>query len=247
MKRRNDAAITARWVKHATATAVVPGFRPTTPQQQCSYEEASTELLEYRYKTMGRDWTEESLVCYINIALTLMIRLGCTKDWACRLLAGSGRGYKPILQAVNAWLAERKVNFTPARKRGQGSPNYKLSDESKRPHQLDASHRLLIVAHLDAESEENGRLLSAGDIQEFLAERGVNMSHRRMCQQLRAWGGKYKEVVRRLVVNKKRHEQRVAKYILRYDQARAKQEAETHVIVYTDESYCHSNHSPARG
>ena len=40
---------------------------------------------------------------------------------------------------------------------------------------------------------------------------------------------------------------RVAKYLVQYSEAKKKEAAGSHVIVYTDESYIHSNHAPTMG
>ena len=186
-----------------------PAVHPNFGYNRQSYEEASRRLMAYRLDKLGRDWTEESYVCYVSIALTLMKVLGCSKDWACRLLSLTGRGYKQILQALNRWIKDSELNYTAPQKRGHGSPKYQLKDVSKRPHKLDSIHHMLVATFMENECEDHGKLLSAGEIQSYLSSLGVSISHRRMCKQLVAWGGNYKKALKRIAVDKEWQEKRV--------------------------------------
>ena len=224
----------------------MPAPSASTALRRQDYELAASHLIAYRREKVGRDWTEESYTCYVTIALTLMNVLGCGKDWACRLLSLTGRGYEHILKAVNGWLNNSDLGFTAPCKRGQGSPNYKLADESRRPVHLGPFHQMQILTWME-ERVEDGQQVTAPMVQQFLERMGVNIGYSRLCKQLVAWGGKYKEAVEVVAVDQKWQEKRVAKYLVKYAEARKKEAAGTHVIVYTDESYVHSNHAPRKG
>ena len=158
-------------------------------------------LKSYRLQHVGRDWTEEAMVNYVQFALMMMSVLHVSKEYACQFLSLSGRSYVMVLRMLNSWLEKDELGYVAPNKRGAGSPRYQLSDPAKRHTKLEQYHQLQISAWMDGQRKQ-GVLVTAPAIQCFLTRVGVLVGYKRLCRQLKAWGGRYKRAVEAIAVDK---------------------------------------------
>ena len=125
--------------------------------------------------------------------------------------------------------------------RGRASENYPV------PTNLSKEQKEAVLNKVKMLNSE-GQPATARMLQSFIKlEFNLLISTKRLCQQFRTWGGKYKKMKELTPVDRDFQERRVAQFIVRYAKALKLQAKGTHVIVYTDESYAHNNHASLYG
>ena len=105
-------------------------------------------------------------------------------------------------------------------------------------------------AHEDAvgkimeEWNAGGQVVTAEMVQLYIKETyNIPISLNRVYYYLHEWRYVYRRAVEIVPVDEKWHSSRVAKFIVDYNRALLEEENGVYVIVYTDESYIHSNHA----
>lgn len=95
---------------------------------------------------------------------------------------------------------------------------------------------------------KQGRTVTSRVLQAYLlAQHSINVSCRRIMKQLNSWGFRYRRGIEVSVVNEQSHERLTAKYAIQFARACQLEQQGSHVIVYTDESYCFHNHADTHG
>jgi transposase len=191
----------------------------------------------------GREWTRAECVLIIQCVIMVWLDFNVTKTEACRRVAHrTRRGYATILSLVNAWVESGELLYREGAPRGQASENYRRS-----PTTLSEEQRAIVLEEVRRVNSE-GQPATARVLQSFIQKHfGLIISRRRLCQQFRSWGGRYKKMKELTPIDKEFHERRVAQFIVKYAKALKLHSMGTHVIVYTDESYAHNNHASLRG
>lgn len=190
----------------------------------------------------GREWTIPECIMIIQMVLGLRIELHMSKTQACEFVARhTARRPQSVFHVVNNWVENGELVCYKGEARGHASENYpvhtNLSEEQQKA-------VLIEVAHLNSE----GQPATARVLQSYIkVQFGLLISTKRLCQQFRMWGGKYKKMKELTPIDRDFQERRVAQFIVRYAKALKLQAKSTHVIVYTDESYAHDNHASLCG
>jgi hypothetical protein len=207
------------------------------------HEESLSALRKLREDELGRPWTKEGTINVIETVINLMTIFNLSKSAACDMLSVTWHKRKEkVLEVVNAWMEGRQVLWRPPNPCGAGSPRYPESYA-----RLDSTHQLLITDYM-RELNEKGGMVNADGLQTYLRDKcNVEMSLRRIRQQLIRWGCTYDFGVALSPVDRKWHERRISKFIVAYAKAMQLEENGMHVIVYMDESYIHNNHSISKG
>ena len=228
--RPSDRAGREKWDKEQRARRVLEEKLDALQEEEGSAER-------------GREWSREECVMVIQCVIMLRLDYHVTKTSACRSIARrTRRRYSTVLAVVNAWIENGELLYHEGAPRGQASENYPHSSTT-----LSAEQQETILNEVKRLNSE-GQAATAKVIQSFIRQQfELIISTKRLCQQFRLWGGRYKKMKELTPIDKEFHERRVAQFIVRYAQALKKQADGTHVIVFTDESYAHNNHASTLG
>jgi transposase len=174
----------------------------------------------------------------IQIVLGLRIECHFTKTKACEFVARrTTRRLQSVFDVVNAWVENGVIMCYKGEARGRAAENYPV------PTNLSKEQRTVVLTEV-ARLNSEGQPATARVLQSFIKlQFGLLIPAKRLCQQFRAWGGKYKKMKELTPIDRDFQERRVAQFIVRYAKALKLQARGTHVIVYTDESYAHNNHA----
>ena len=261
-------AVQTRWAHHKTRPLpkllAIPilGPRPPRGQSRLQWEANRAEWVKYdnsviereelhsalrahQEEKFGRPWTEEGTIHIIQTVLVFMDVLNLTKTAACALVAEKwNRGKDKVFEMVNGWMKERQVRWSPPNPRGAGSPQYPYVHEG-----LTLSEQILISTYMQDFNNQGG-MVTAYELQTYLHDKcNVEMSLRRIRNQLSQWGCTYEMGVEVCPVDEKWHARRIAKFIIGYARALQLEDEGNgmYVIVYMDESYIHNNHAVKKG
>lgn len=189
-------------------------------------------------------WTLLDCISNMQAALTLMNHYGETPTRTCQIIGESHKISPKKLQAkLKLFLQEGKIQVASGATRGFATTPYwdnvvELTDV----------HKDAVEQQLD-EWKAAGQTPTRRMIQKFLKEEcGVKViTLKRISHYLCEWKcvyGKMKEVAK---VSERWHSWKIARYIVQHHRAMQEEENGMYVIVYSDESYIHSNHAGAMG
>lgn len=221
---------------------------------EASKEELSASLLALRqyYKSrFNREWREDNAVTLVMFVLVIMLVWHVSLSHACNVVGLLGHSHSKVQQLVSPWLHHRQWAWRDQKPRGAAAPKYMA--EKRRTGEAPVLDKLTpeqvsqIEVWLDSENAE-GRLVTVRRLQRYVQQEwALNLSSRRLRQYLHEAGAKYGKGIEVAVVDEAWHQRRIAKYVVRYAHARQLESRGTHVIVYTDESYCFNNHAENYG
>ena len=217
---------------------------------EASREQLSASLIALRqyYKhRFNREWREDNAVTLVMFVLFIMLVWHVSISHACNVVALLGHSHSKVQQLASPWLHHRQWTWRDHKPRGAASAKYMAEKKEKGEapvlDKLTPEHIKQIEAWLDSESAD-GRLVTIRRLQKYVRkELGLQLSPRRLRQYLHEAGAKYGKGIEVAVVDEAWHQRRIAKYVVRYAHARQLESRGTHVIVYTDESYCFNNHA----
>jgi hypothetical protein len=250
---RRENAQQGKRAKLSHVTASASSLRPSTlaARTQWDQEQRIRRELQERADALrgvqgsgqkGREWTIPECIIIIQIVLALRIELHMTKTQACEFVARhTARRPQSVFHVVNSWVENGEIVCYQGEARGHAAENYPV------PTNLSKEQREAVLLEVERLNSE-GQPATSRVIQSF-AKLNFNLliSTKRLCQQFRLWGGKYKKMKELTPIDRDFQERRVAQFIVRYAKALKLQAKGTHIIVYTDESYAHNNHASLYG
>jgi transposase len=187
----------------------------------------------------GKIWTETDAVRYMQAALMLMSEFNLSTTAACEVVAEKyGVGAKNLHDKLNQYLHDGTIELATGATRGFAStPYYANLVELTSDHQARVEEKM-------GEWSKSGESVTKRMIQKFLKEEfNIEITMNRIAHYLLEWGCEYARVREIAPVDPTWHARRIGRFIVQYHRA-LKEEAEgIAVIVYTDESYIHSNHA----
>jgi transposase len=187
----------------------------------------------------GKIWTEQETVSRLLSTLMLMGYDHYSPTAACqRVAAVHGVSDKLLHRKLNQYLHDGTIELATGATRGFAStPYYANLVELTSDHQTTVEERM-------GEWSKNGESVTKRMIQRFLKEEfDIEITMNRIAHYLQEWGCEYERVREIAPVDPVWHARRIGRFIVQYHRAMKEEAEEIAVIVYTDESYIHSNHA----
>ena len=232
--------------RRAERTAHMKSIQTAQPSPSRPYDcprlrDSLTALNEYATEFKPRVWSHEVTILIVQYTIIIMMVFHLPLTTACGLVSYLSRAPTFLQPKVARWLDKSELDWKPPEPRGAAAEKYKRADRVN-VEWTDQLKEQLIAWMNDMARE--GRMVTARLVQSYLKEQlKAFISARRIRRQLRIWKFGYARGIEVAVVNERAHEQLIAKYIVHYARARQLEQQGSHVIVYTDESYCFNNHA----
>ena len=201
------------------------------------------QLRDLHRAEVGVHWTKEGCIHMIQMVQVLMLKLNISQRAACVLVAmPNSKSVSRVNSLVIYWRRTGLIKWREPSRRGRGSPNHVVFK-----HGINDEVVKGVFEEMDR-LNSNGQLVTGGLIQQHLLNKhSIKLSLRQIRYQLRLHKCEFDKSVPITPVDEGWHAKRIARFIREYSAALAKEAQKTHVIVYTDESYIHNNHSVERG